>query len=364
MPRVTIFHLATLGFVVLCGSPAVAATPRWQASGRSTEGRLLEQVEIDGGTSRVMIVAGFRGTRNATTRLAESFARFASEQDLLKDRPTLLIVRDANPDGRANRTPTNARGVDVDRNFASSDWRKIPVGAQWLSGRRPASEPETQWIAGLVEAWKPIRIIVLLGDGPQAWIRAVGSDPSWRDGVAALTDLPWVDAAMPLPSGSFASWAAVDLKIPTLLINLPADDDATKFWQSQQPLITGIINNWSPEPRTIARIDRDSDSLSGQLKPKRRLVDVLWPSREEIAEIVRRAPVSEPVGRTISNRSTIGRVSSGTVGRERVYRLPPATHTVSRDAPPVRDPSSWNTGERYPMLQHRPIPIWLDPRGR
>ncbi len=364
MPRKTIFYIATLTVVVLYGQQAAGESPLWQASGRSSEGRLLEYLEIAGGADRVMIVAGFRGTKIASTQVAESLARFASEQGASTERATLLFVRDANPDGRARHTPTNARGVDLDRNFASSDWRKIPIGPQWLGGRQPASEPETRWMTQLIEAWRPSRIVVLLSDGRQGWIRTVGADPSWRDRMAAQTNLPWVDSSLPLPSGSLASWAAIDRKIPTLLVNLPGDDDALKFWESHRQLLAGIIDGPLQKSSTIAQLPRDDDMLQTTFKPNRRLVDVRWPRPDKNTELVHRDAVGAPLDRTISIRSTVPPIAAGPMTRDRVYRLPPAEHTISRSAPPVRRGPSREFGQRYPTLQHRPIPIWNAPNGR
>jgi len=312
----------------------------WQASGKSAQGRLLEHLEIAGDANRVMVVTGFRGTRNASTQLADSLARFVLERDGLTEHATLLIVRDANPDGRAHRTATNAHGVDIDRNFASSDWRKIPAGLQWIGGRQPASEPETQWIAGLVKTWRPSRIVVLLGDGRQAWIRTVGPETAWRDRMATRTNLPWVDSSLPLPSGSMASFAAIDLKIPTLLVNLPTDDNAVKFLESQQQLLTGVIEGPLQAPNTIARSERGGTPLQASFKPKRRLVDVLWPHLSKKTEL-----------------------AGGAMASPRVYRLPAAEHTVSRNAPRVPQQPLRDASERYPTLPRRPIPIWDAPRG-
>lgn len=378
MPRFPAFSIAALSIVLACAPAAAAEGPNWQTSGKSAEGRPLQHVEIAGGADRVMIVAGFRGTRNASVQVAESLAHFASEQPASSDGASLLILRDVNPDGRVAHAVTNARRVDLDRNFASSDWRKIPVGSHWLGGRQPLSEPESRWVAMLVETWKPTRVIILLGDGEQGWIRTLGPDENWNQSLATQTNLPWVESSLEVPSGSLASWTSRDRKIPTLLLNLPADDNAVEYWRSQQQLLTGIItgtyNDVKPAPAIVAQSQQQNFKPSN-LKPKRRLVDVEWPWDEEQQGVVaQQAPVRNPLGHTISSRNPLGSVSSQSMAGEpqlnpvgsgeKIYRLPPAEHTRPRAVPEVDRAPVASPSRRYPTLPHRPIPIWVDPNGR
>ena len=65
----------------------------------------------------------------------------------------LCSIRSLNPDGAARGTRTNARGVDLNRNFPGS-WRP---GARdrFHPGPRAASEPETRWFMRVVRALDP-----------------------------------------------------------------------------------------------------------------------------------------------------------------------------------------------------------------
>lgn len=377
MPRFAAFLIATLSIVSICAPAAASEAPAWQTSGKSAQGRPLQHLEIPGNADRVMIVSGFRGTRNASIQVADSLARFASEQGASPDTASLLIIRDANPDGRASRTANNARGVDVDRNFASSDWRKIPVGPHWLGGRQPVSEPETRWLVGLIDTWQPTRIVVFLGDGQQGWIRTLGPDQQWKDFLTTRTNLPWVESSLAVPSGSLASWTAFDRKIPTLLLNLPADDNAVEFWRSQQQLLTGIVTSTvvaSDETvGMVAQTPRESHYKPSNLKPKRRLVDVAWPWEAEQSNLVQRTPPRQPFGHTVSSRTPLGSVSLQSIavqpaeakvdGGDKIYRFPPAEHIRPREAPTVDRQPEAALSTQYPTLPHRPIPIWVDPNG-
>ena len=66
----------------------------------------------------------------------------------------IAFVLCANPDGVALGTRGNANGVDLNRNFATSNWKATPVPSRSIlesardtllsPGKAPGSEPETQ----------------------------------------------------------------------------------------------------------------------------------------------------------------------------------------------------------------------------
>jgi predicted deacylase len=77
---------------------------------------------------------------------------------------SVVVVPEVNPDGVAAGSRTNAHNIDLNRNFATSDWRKditdvnnnpFPGGG----GSSPMSEPETRVIAGYAQRLRPSLIL-------------------------------------------------------------------------------------------------------------------------------------------------------------------------------------------------------------
>ncbi len=66
----------------------------------------------------------------------------------------IWLISTVNPDGALRGTRTNARGVDLNRNF-SRGWRGSRPGQLSYSGPRPFSEPEARAVRRLVLRLRP-----------------------------------------------------------------------------------------------------------------------------------------------------------------------------------------------------------------
>jgi murein peptide amidase A len=129
-----------------------------------------------------------------------------------------------NPDGlmRVPETRTNARGVDLNRNFPTPEWDRtaLPFWAERTGrdprrypGPAPQSEPETRWLLRQIEQFRPHVIIsvhapygVLDYDGPH--------EPPQRLGFLRLHLL----GTYP---GSLGNYAGVYLGVPVVTLELP-----------------------------------------------------------------------------------------------------------------------------------------------
>jgi protein MpaA len=160
------------------------------------------------GPCNLLIHAGIHGEEGETTVALSRALRLLSEPS-----PHCAVVLAANPDGLLRGTRGNARGVDLNRNFPTRDWRPDPVTHRstlddpsdvLLSpGSEPGSEPETRALMGLVEELRPDAVIAL--HAPLACIDATNPGPL-AHGLAEKTGLPLVSGVGYPTPGSFGCW--------------------------------------------------------------------------------------------------------------------------------------------------------------
>ncbi len=91
--------------------------------GRSHLGNPLE-VWRPTGPCRLLVFAAIHGEEGETTTALSKALR-----QLAKPSPHCAVVLAANPDGLIRGTRGNARGVELNRNFPTADWRSDPVAA-------------------------------------------------------------------------------------------------------------------------------------------------------------------------------------------------------------------------------------------
>lgn len=143
---------------VLAAGPAVADDPvvtSREVVGTSVEGRSVTVVRRahEGATRRVLVIGSIHGDERAGMRVVR---RLVGRADLPPDLD-LWVVRTVNPDGTAADRRTNARGVDLNRNFPYR-WHTSSQGPTW-SGPAPLSEPESVLLRDLVRRVDPWLVV-------------------------------------------------------------------------------------------------------------------------------------------------------------------------------------------------------------
>jgi protein MpaA len=128
------------------------------------------------------------------------------------------IIPAANPDGLAAGTKNNARGVDLNRNFAARNWRREHA-AGYDPGASPESEPESRALAELIARCGATRLIALHSpfrtvnyDGPA---RDLAERMAARNGYGATADIGY-----PTP-GSFGRRYGGDLGFEVITLEIP-----------------------------------------------------------------------------------------------------------------------------------------------
>lgn len=183
--------------------------------GRSSEGRPIWGGAFGAGEARPLLVVG--GVHGDEPSSVEAVVGLAGRLDGVRP---VIVVPALNPDGLARNLKNSARDVDLNRNFASRNWRAEHAPG-YFPGPAPLSEPETRLLVGLVEAHAPRGVVAV--HAPFACVNYDGppSAAAWAAEVAAACGWPARgDIGYPTP-GSLGSWLGVDRGLPVLTLELP-----------------------------------------------------------------------------------------------------------------------------------------------
>lgn len=172
----------------------------------------------------------------------------------------VIIAPIVNPDSyfKENPSRTNARGVDVNRNFPTKDWEKDALRL-WKSrykkdprrfpGHRPLSEQATLFQVNLIKRYKPNKIIsvhapltILDYDGPTK-----DKGPGPKELLLAMSEKAQGYRVYNYPHfpGSLGNWAGNEREIPTYTLELPNTNpqEHQRFWHLFKEAIYSAIDH-------------------------------------------------------------------------------------------------------------------------
>ena len=177
--------------------------------GSSVDGIPLTVYLPDSDRAELLILAAIHGDETETTVVVSEAMRCLPIGEL-----QAAVMLCGNPDGMLRGTRGNARGVDLNRNFPTSNWSADPVfyksrandaRDQALStGAQPASEPETSALIALIDRLQPRAVVSL--HSALACVDDSGASPLGRQ-LADRCTLPFLtEIGYPTP-GSMGTWA-------------------------------------------------------------------------------------------------------------------------------------------------------------
>jgi len=216
--------------------PPAQTPPRQHLIGRSVQGRPIFVQIVGQGTDTALIMGCIHGDEPAAGALVNALAdRLRGDQHLLEGRRVVLLPA-ANPDGLAARTRENAHGIDLNRNFDTTN--RVDNGT---NGLRPLTEPESQALQSVIKEYAPSRIISV--HQPLNCIDYDGPGQAIAARMAQDCDLP-VKKIGARP-GSLGSYTGETLKIPTITLELPPEaskmSDAVLWQKYGKALMAAVL---------------------------------------------------------------------------------------------------------------------------
>ena len=155
--------------------------------GMSALGRPIVAVHVQDSPHRPVIAIGsIHGDEAMGLKVIERLLNVAEIPEDLN----LWVISTVNPDGLALGTRGNANGVDLNRNFATDDWRIVGRGTEKYSGQNAASETETRALQKFLIEQKPLLVVWWHQFGQYVDDQRTVADYDLIKQFSALTDFP------------------------------------------------------------------------------------------------------------------------------------------------------------------------------
>jgi murein peptide amidase A len=175
----------------------VAALASTLVLGHSLEGRQIRATRVgeEDAPVKVLVVGDVHGNEPAGEAIV------AALRKARVDGVQFWLIRTANPDGRADDTRQNARGVDLNRNFPFR-WAPGAKGT-YYPGPKAGSEPETKALMRFVRRTRP-QLAIYYHQHMGITVRARNADVKVQRDYARRTGLPL--RSLPNYHGTAIGW--------------------------------------------------------------------------------------------------------------------------------------------------------------
>lgn len=149
--------LASL-FPFLLASDSYALPYATEIVGNSLQGRPIVSYRFGQGPTHISFIGGIHqgDESNSTDLINKAIAYYTEKPNEIPPDLTVYFIPNMNPDGSALKQRANARGVDLNRNWPTADWKSdtfdVDGPVKGGGGVRPLSEPETSALWKYIQA--------------------------------------------------------------------------------------------------------------------------------------------------------------------------------------------------------------------
>jgi len=221
----------------------------WCISRKGQPIELYSSTNLKKGDRPLLIMGGIHGDEPEGVALAKSTLQFLSK-DAEKIQLPWILIPCLNVDGFSERKRTNGAGVDLNRNYPSSDWSPDFPKDRYFPGPKAASEPEIQAVVQLIAEFQPRLIIHCHSWHPcVVYAGEPGRKDAERLGAACGYEVR-DDIGYPTP-GSLSQYAWGDLKIPVICIEEAEGTPDVDVWPHFERGMREIFADPSPRHATL-----------------------------------------------------------------------------------------------------------------
>jgi protein MpaA len=201
--------------------------------GQTVRGQeILGYLNQDHAQSYIYLIAGVHGDEPEGVFVLEQLFSWLKTQNFSTSH---IIIPVLNPDGLATNNRVNSNGVDLNRNWPTTDWAKEHNKERYFPGPKPLSEPENIALLKVFEKYKPKLIISFHSWQPMLDCNARAREIA--EYIAQFNNYKVVnDIGYPTP-GSLGTYAEKVLQCGILTYELPEVSETKslkEIWQENE----------------------------------------------------------------------------------------------------------------------------------
>ncbi len=162
------------------------------------------------------------------------------QKEKLYFKNNLYFIPCLNPDGKQLKQRGNFNNIDLNRNFATKNFKTTTFDDGTKSGNKPQSEIETKFLSEIIEK---IRFDIILSfHAPFEIVNFDGNAEEIAQKISEITGYPvQKDIGYPTP-GSFGTFCGIERNIPTITLELSQKLSNQELWEQNKEIFNYLGN--------------------------------------------------------------------------------------------------------------------------